>query len=64
MAGLFSLAMLFLLFHKDLKEKMEVKEAKEELKEPFVLYSALGILLLVTIFMAISGFFNHILPEY
>lgn len=58
MAGLFSLAMLFLLFHKDLKEKMEVKEAKEELKEPFVLYSALGILLLVTIFMAISGFFN------
>ena len=37
---------------------MSVIATKEEIREPFVLYSALAILLLVTIFMAISSFFS------
>ncbi len=58
LAGLLSLGLLVLLFRKDLKEKMSVIATKEEIREPFVLYSALAILLLVTIFMAISSFFS------
>lgn len=58
LAGLFSLGLLLLLFHKNLKEKMNVQMTEEKIQNPFILYSALGILLLVTVFMAISGFFH------